>query len=134
MARKLFCAMFVMMVGVTFVLADDFRCNITKVDGSKITIQKYKKSEVKGKKGEKDGDPMTFTVDDKATIAKGVGKKGGKVEAGDKIEKGLKDEAFSKEKLGDDGAAALITTEGEGDKAKVTQILLIQPKKKAAAQ
>ena|ERR1043166_4749914 len=133
MARKLFCAMFVMMVGVTFVLADDFRCNITKVDGGKITIQKYKKGE-KGKKGEKDGDPMTFSVDDKATIAKGVGKKGGKVEAGDKIEKGLKDEAFSKEKLGENGVAAFITTEGEGDKAKVTQILLIQPKKKAAAQ
>ena len=48
MARKLFCAMFVMTIGIGFVCADEFTATITKVDGDKVTYQKY----LKVKKGE----------------------------------------------------------------------------------
>ncbi len=44
MVRKLFCAMFVMTLAVGFAAADDFFATITKVDGDKVTYQKYKKS------------------------------------------------------------------------------------------
>jgi hypothetical protein len=132
MSRKLFCSMFVMVLGVSFVAADEFTATITKVDGGKITYQKMKKGEKKGDAPVKDGDPVVIAVDSKATIAKGMGKKG-KFEAGDKIEDGLKNEIFSKEKLGEKGVGARITTEGEGDKAKVTQILVLGGKKKKDA-
>ena len=134
MSRKLLCSMLVMVVSVSFVAAEDFVASITKVDGDKVTFQKYKKGE-KGKKGkgEKDGDPVTMNAAG-ATVAKTKFSKGddgkGKIEAGDKIEKGLKDEMFSKEKLGETGVFVRITTEGEGDKAKITEILTFDFKKK----
>ena len=126
MYRKLVCSMVVMMAGIGFVAADEFTCVITKVNGTKVTFYKTKKVD---KKMEKDGDAMTLTVGDKATIAKGKGAKGGKVEVGDTIETGLKDDIFTKidEKK---GVNARITTEGEGDKTKITQILVIMGKKK----
>lgn len=76
---------------------------------------------------------MTLPVADKVTVAKAKGLGKGKFEAGDAIETGLKDDTFTKidEKK---GVNARITTEGEGDKAKVTQILVIQQKKKKDTQ
>ena len=53
MIRKLVCALFMMTVAIGFVMADEFTATVTKVDGNKITYQKYKKG-AKGKKGEKD--------------------------------------------------------------------------------
>ena len=44
MVRKLFCSMFVMTLAIGFVAAEDFTATITKVDGDKVTYQKYKKS------------------------------------------------------------------------------------------
>ena len=122
MFRKLACAMVVMVVSFGFVLADEFRGTITKVEGDKVTVQKYKKSEVKGKKGEKDGDPVTLTAAKDVTVAKGKSAKGGKVEAGDKIEDGLKSDVFTK--IGEKGVNASVTTEGD----KITQILVIEKK------
>jgi len=126
MFRKLVCAIFVMTVTVGFVLADEFSGVLTKVDGAKITVQKMKKGAEKGKQ-EKDGDPVVLTVNSDAVISKGKGAKGGKFEATDKIETGLKDEIFTKidEKK---GVNVRITAEGD----KVSQILVITPKKKAA--
>jgi hypothetical protein len=127
MVRKLFCAMFVMTLAVGFAAADDFFATITKVDGEKVTYQKYKKSTEKGKKGEKDGDAVTIPAKG-AKVAKGkFNKDAMKFEAGDAIEGGLKNEMFTK--LGEKGVGAFITTEGEGAKAKVTQILVFGGKK-----
>ena len=77
--------------------------------------------------------PVTLTVADKVTVAKGKFAGKGKIEAGDAIETGLKDETFTKidEKK---GVNARITTEGEGDSAKITQILVLQQKKKKDTQ
>jgi len=69
MIRKLACAMLVMTVGIGLVAAEEFTATITKVDGDKVTFQKFKKGE-KGKKGEKDGDAVTLTVAKDAKITK----------------------------------------------------------------
>ena len=125
MSRKLLCSMLVMVVSVSFVAAEEFVATITKVEGDKVTYQKYKKGE-KGKKGEKEGDAVTISAAGAKVAKAKFGKDDDgkfKIEVGDKIEKGLKDEMFSKEKLGETPVTARITTEGEGDNAKITQIL-----------
>ena len=127
MFRKLVGALFVMTVAIGFAFAEEFNATITKVDGDKITFQKYKKK-VKGEKvAEKDGDPVTIDVAKDAKIVKGTLVKG-KAEVGDAIEGGLKSETFTK--AGDKGVAVRITT--DDDKKIATQILVITPKKKAA--
>jgi len=118
MLRKMLSAMFVMTLAVGFVAAADFNATITAVKDGKVTYQKMKK-------GEKDGDPVTITVDVKATIAKADGF-GKKAKVGDKIEGGLKNEIFTK--IGEKGIPSRLTTEGEGAKAKVTQILVFGKK------
>jgi hypothetical protein len=113
-----------MTVTVGFVLADEYSGVLKKVDGNKITVQKTKKVD---KKNENDGDPVVLTVNSDAVISKGKGAKGGKFEATDKIETGLKDDIFTKidEKK---GVNVRITADGD----KVSQILVIGGKKKAA--
>jgi len=135
MIRKLFCATFVMTLAIGFVAADEFNATITKVDGDKVTYQKYKKAE-KGKKGkgEKDGDPVTISVAKDAKIISGkFDMDAKKFVDGDKVEDGLKNEMFTK--IDDKkGVGATITTEGEGDKAMVTKIRVNAFKKKAATE
>jgi hypothetical protein len=126
MIRKLACAVVVLTLSVGFVLADDFFATITAVKEGKVTYQKYKKSTEKGKKGEKDGDPVTLPVAADATIAKGkFNKEDKKFEAGDKIEDGLKNEMFTK--IGDNGMGAMIST--DADNKTITKIMLFTPKK-----
>jgi len=131
MFRKLFCAMLVMTVAIGFAFADEFNATITKVDGNKITYQKYKKG-MKGKKGEKDGDAVTITVAKDAKIIKGTfDKDAKKVVDGDPIEGGLKAELF-KDATEEKGVGATITTD-DGNKS-VTKIRVQGGKKKKAAQ
>lgn len=119
MIRKLASAMFVMTVAIGFVAADDFTATITKVDGDKVTYQKYLKAK-KGEEKKKDGDAVTATVTAAATIAKAkFSKEDKKFIAGDKLEGGLKADVFAK--IGEKGITARITTEGE----KITQILVL---------
>jgi len=128
MIRKLVCAMFVMLVGIGFVMAEEITATITKVDGDKITYQKMKKAK-KGQPAEKDGDPVTISVAKDAKIVKGAfNKDTKKVEPGDAIEGGLKADLFSK--IGEKGVNARITT--DADNKKVTQIMVTGGKKKAA--
>jgi len=129
MIRKLVCAMFVMTVAIGFVIADEFQATVTKVDGNKITYQKYKKG-AKGKKGEKDGDPVTMTVAKDAKIANGKAAGKGKFDVGDAIEGGLKSEVLSKA-TEEKGVQVHITT--DADNKNVTQLLVVG-KKKAAAE
>jgi hypothetical protein len=125
MIRKLVCAMFVMVVGISFVMADEFNATITKAGDGKITYQKFKKAAKKGEAPEKDGDPVTINVAKDAKIVKGViNKDTKKVEPGDKLEGGLANEAFKGEK----GVPARITT--DADNKNVTQIIVTGKKKK----
>jgi hypothetical protein len=116
MVRKLVCAMCVMTVTVGFVMAGEFTAFVTKVDGNKITYQRYKKKD-------KDGDPVTIEVAKDAKISFGKGAKN-KFEATDDIKDGLKADVFAKP--GDKGIQARITT--DADDKKVTQILVLQKK------
>ena len=123
MFRKLVFSMVVMVVAIGFVAAEEFTATITKVDGDKVTYQKYKKGE-KGKKGDKDGDPVTLTVAKDAKIAKGkFNFKDKKVEVGDAIEGGLKSDTFTKIDA-EKGLNARITT--DDDKKTITAITIVQ--------
>ena len=119
MFRKLIYSMVVMVVAIGVVAAEEFTATITKVDGDKVTYQKYKKGE-KGKKGEKDGDAVTLTVAKDAKITKGkFNFKDKKFEAGDAIEGGLKSETFTKLDA-EKGVTARITT--SDDNKSITAI------------
>jgi hypothetical protein len=127
MIRKLTCAMFVMVVAIGVAVAEEYTATLTKVDGNKITVQKYKAGK-KGMKGEKDGDPITITVAKDAKIANGKGLGKGKFEAGDAIEGGLKAEVLTKA-TEDKGVAVHVTT--DADNKNVTQLLVVGKKKAA---
>jgi hypothetical protein len=121
--------MFVMVVGIGFVMADEFNATITKAGDGKITYQKFKKAAKKGEAPEKDGDPVTIDVAKDAKIVKGsFNKDTKKVEPGDKLEGGLANEVFKGEK----GVAARITT--DADNKSVTQIIVTGGKKKKDAK
>ena len=107
MFRKLLCAIFVMSLSMSFVAAEEFFARITKVDGDKVTFTKFAKG---AKKGEK-GDEMTLPVAGDAKITKGkFNKEDKKFEAGDAVEKGLKNEMFTKIDDKKGGPFAQITT------------------------
>src|SRR6516165_4333897 len=129
MIRKLFCSMIVMTIAIGFVAGEEFNAFIVKVDGDKVTYQKFKKGE-KGKKGEKDGDPVTLPVAKDAKITKGKGSfkdKKFSIEPGDPIEGGLKAEIF-KNATEEKGVFASITR--SDDKKTITAIAAFQFKKK----
>ena len=111
MVRKLVCTMFVMVIAIGFVAAEEFGAVISKVDGDKVTFKKTKK-------GKADGDDITLTAAG-AKIAKGKKGDDKKYTAGDAIEGGLKASVFAK--IGDKGVAVRITT--DDDNKKITQIL-----------
>ena len=125
MLRKMVCAMIVMTVSFSFVMADDFFATITKVEGDKVTYQKYQKTK-KGEEKKKDGDAVTIDAAGAKVAKMSFNKETKKVEAGDAIEGGLKAEVFAK--IGEKGLAARITT--SDDNKKITQILVPGGKKK----
>jgi len=112
---------------VSYALAEDVAVLIGKVDGDKITYQKYLKAK-KGEKAEKDGDAVTIEVAKDAKVLNGMFNKDTKKgEAGDAIEGGLKGSVFTKVSE-EKGARAMITT--DDDKKVVTQIMVNTGKKK----
>jgi hypothetical protein len=126
--RKFLCAAFVIVVGVSFVLAEEFNATITEIKDGKISITK---------KGPKKGDEAvkaSFKVADNVVVKKAKVSKDGKktiYEDGDAIADGLKNEIFGADKL-KDGVTARLYTEGEGDAAKVVKILTTEKKVKGA--
>ncbi|MBX9680618.1 MAG: hypothetical protein K2X38_17835 [Gemmataceae bacterium] len=113
--RKILAAMAVLVCGFGVLVAEEFGGTIKKVDGDKITVQKRG-----AKKGEK-GEEVTLTVAKDAKITKGkFNKEEKKVEPGEALEGGLKNEVFSKE------VNARITEDG----GKVTAISVFQFGKK----
>jgi hypothetical protein len=113
----------VVMVG--FVLADDFTAVITKVDGNKIEFKKYTGT---GKDKKVDDTVTKAEVAADAKVFTGMfNKDSGKVEAGDALKDGLKNEklsAASDEK--GKSVNAMLTTDG----GKVTKIIVMEKKKK----
>ncbi len=108
----------VLVVGVC--VADEYRAVVTKVDGNKVTF-----AETKGK-GEK-GDEQTLPIAEDAKILHGKFDKGTKkIEAGEPLAEGLKNEKFTK--IGEKGLRAFIITDPE--KKTITEIRVLEPKGK----
>lgn len=108
--RRIIIAAPIVLIAFGVALGEDFRAVISKVDGDKVTFTKQKK----GEKGEE----MTLPVAAGAKILKGkFDKETKKLEGGDAIEGGLKNELFAKGKVG-----ARITTSDDGK--TITQILV----------
>jgi hypothetical protein len=111
MLRKFVCAAVITVVGLSFAMADEFQAIISKVDGNKVTFKKAKKGEV--------GDDMTLPVTADAKITKGkFNADTKKLEAGDAVADGLKNEMFTK--TTDKGVRATITT--DADNKNITAI------------
>src|SRR5437762_2812292 len=115
MLRKVVGAAVIAVLSVGIVMAEEIRAVITKVEDNKVTF-----SEAKGK-GEK-GPERTLPVADKVKVVKGKFNKDTKTteSTGEDIEKGLKNEIFSKDKLGEKGLQATIVT--DSDNKKITEI------------
>ena len=110
--RRIVSAVVVLGLFVGIAMADEIRAIIIKVDGDKVTF-----AENKGK-GER-GDEKTLPVSDKVKVVKGkFNQETKKLEAGDKIENGLKNEMFSK--IGEKGMRAVIIT--DKDNKNITEI------------
>src|SRR5262245_45269218 len=120
--RKMLFGVTVFLLSVGVVLAAEFNCTIIKVDGSKVTVKKGKKGEEK---------EYTYTAAKDVKVNKGTfDAKAKKLEIGDAIDGGLKNELFTK--IGEKGVGARVITEGEGDKETITQIVLTKKKGKGA--
>jgi hypothetical protein len=119
MFRKLMGVAVLMCISVGLVYAEEFTARIRKVDGNKLEVTKG------FKKGEK-GEEATLTVADNVKVVRGKFTEDKKVEPGEAVPNGLKNELFSKS---DKGVLARIITGGDG---KVTEIRVIQFKKKDA--
>jgi hypothetical protein len=123
MLRKVVGALFVLVLGLGIALADEFGAIITKVESGKVTFSKFKG------KDEPKGPETTLPVADNVKVVKGkFNKETKKMEAGDPIEGGLKNEMFTK--IGEKGLFSTIVT--DADNKKITEIRAFTFKKKQA--
>ncbi len=119
MFRSLVAAVLVLVLGVGVTLAAEINAVITKIADGKITF-----AEMKGKeKG--DEKTMPIAADAKILSAK-FNKDTKKLEAGDALQGGLKNEMFSK--ISEKGMRAMIVT--DADNKKITEIRVLSFKKK----
>ena len=116
MFRKCVCALLMLVLCVGVALTDEFNAAITKVSDGKVTFTKFK-IDKETKKFEK-GKEETLPVAKDVKVYKGKFGKDKTVEAGDKIEGGLKSETFTK--IGDKGVFAHIIT--DKDNKEITEI------------
>lgn len=118
MFRKVLASLVVLVVCVGFSMAEDIRGVITKIDGGKVTFAKITGFDKDTKTVKKD-DPQTLPVADNVKVCKGkFNKDTKKMEAGDALENGLKNEVFTN--IGDKGIRATVTTDG----GKITEIIV----------
>jgi hypothetical protein len=115
MLRKLVCAMAVMVFAFSVAVAEEFMGAIKKVEDGKITVNKFKK-------GSKKGEEVVLTVADKVKVVNAKFTEDKKVEAGDELDKGLKNKRFREIK--GFGVFAQIVTNDDG---KVTEIRVFPP-------
>jgi hypothetical protein len=122
MLRKLLCATILLFSCIGLTLADEIRAVILKVEGDKVT---FAPSKGKGERGPE----QTLPVTDGVKVVHGkFNRETKKVEAGDAIDGGLKNEIFSSEKIGEKGVRATIVTDDENK--KITEIRVTPPRKK----
>jgi hypothetical protein len=122
MLRKLLCATILLLscIGVTF--ADEIRAIILKVEGNEVT---FAQSKGKGERGE----PKKLPVADNVKVVHGkFNRETKKMEAGEAIESGLKNEIFSSEKIGEKGMRATVVTDDENK--KITEIRVAPARRK----
>src|SRR5687767_2506008 len=112
MLRKMVCAGFVVAVTFSLAAAEEFNASIRKVDGNKITFVKGQKKDVKGEEA-----TMEAAADVKVLTAK-FNKEEKKVEAGEALPGGLKNERFKN--IGEKGIGARIIT--DADNKKIVEI------------
>jgi hypothetical protein len=112
MWRKVFGGVLVLVFCASLGLADEIRAVILKVDGDKVTF-----AENKGK-GEK-GPEQTLPVAANVKVVKGkYNQENKKIEAGDALEGGLKNEVFTK--IGEKGLRGVVIT--DADNKTITEI------------
>ena len=122
MLRKIIGTTVVALLFVSFAFSEEIRAVITEVKDGKVTFATL---EGKGKDAKK-GDSKTMPVSDNVKVVYGnFNKDTKKVEAGDAIEGGLKNEIFTKIDA-EKGKRATITTEGD----KITEIIIMKGKGK----
>ena len=119
--RRFVCAVVVALATFSVVMADEFTGFITKVEDGKVT---YNKFDFKEKK--KDDSKTLPAAKDVKVVNGKFNKEDFKIEAGDKIDGGLKNEMFSK--IGDKGLFAFIVT--DKDNKTITEIRVMQFGKK----
>jgi hypothetical protein len=107
MLKRLISGALVLVVGAGVAFADEIRAIIIKVDGDKVTFAERKG---KGQKGEE----KTLSASDAKVVKGKFNMETKKVEAGDPLEGGLKNEAFSK--IGEKGLGATIITDDANKK------------------
>jgi hypothetical protein len=118
MFRKVLASLVVLVVCVGFSLAEEIRGVITKVDGGKVTFAKITGFDKDTKTVKKD-DPQTLPVADNVKVSKGkFNKDTKKLEAGDALEGGLKNEVFTN--IGEKGVGATVVT----NDGKITEIIV----------
>jgi hypothetical protein len=119
MLRKCVSAAFILVVCVSFTLADEIRAVITKVDGNKVTFAEVKGGG-RGKGKVEKGEPKTLPVTASVKVVKSkFDPDTKKTVAGDPIENGLKNEMFSKIDA-EKGLQATIVT--DSDNKNITEI------------
>lgn len=120
MLRKVICTFAIFSLGLGTLLAEEFMASIRKVEDGKISLVRFKK---KGEKGEE----ATLAVAEncKVLTAK-FNKETKKVEAGEPLPDGLKNERFKN--IGEKGVFARIITDDDGK--KITEIRVFAGKKK----
>jgi hypothetical protein len=122
MLRKIIGTTVVALLFVSFAFAEEIRAVITEVKDGKVT---FAKMEGKGKDAKK-GESQTLPAADDIKVVKGMfNKETMKVEEGDAIEGGLKNEMFTKIDA-EKGMRATVTTDG----GKVTKIVIAKGKGK----
>ena len=110
--RKIVGAVVVLALFCGIALAEEIRAVITKVDGDKVTFFASKGKDDKGPE-------QTLPVANDAKIVKGkFNKDTKKVEVGEALKDGLKNEVFTK--IGDKGVRATVVT--DADNKKITEI------------
>jgi hypothetical protein len=121
MFRKMVCAGFVVLCGLSVAVAAEFNATISKVDGNNVTFTKREKGQ-KGQKGQK-GEPMTLTAAKDVKVANGkYNKDTNKVEVGEPLSGGLTNEKLSN--ISDKGVRAHIITSEDGK--TITEIHIMQ--------
>lgn len=121
MIRKFLCAAVVACVTLGVAMADEFSAVITKVDSGKITFYKTKK-------GQKEGDAMTLPIAKDLKVVTGKKAGGGKIELGDAIKDGLKNDVFTK--ITEKGVNVRLYT--SDDNKEIKQVAVTGPGKKDA--